>query len=225
MEISRLAKTRGADRLIVTFEDNPDLTASRNRTFVERILPAMEVPVCAIGRRRSLSSPNGSHAKNVILAVSLNSDCRVTLRFASRLAQEARANLKVLHILDRKHADLNTSVLNPVEVASQLPLETWREAGLLCPAEVTVRQGDPAEEILKHYSSGNECPIVLCSLGIGSGEKAWRISVSYRVLAEARYPVFVFGKRVPAATVVMLPEKPSALPNKQRLPVHRTVNG
>jgi len=145
VEISRLAMTRGVDRLIVTFEDNPDLTASRNRTFAERILPAMEIPVCVIGRRMSLSSPNGSHGKNVTLAVSLNSDCQAPLRFASRLAQETHANLKVLHIFDRKHSDLNTSVLNPVEVASQLPLETWREAGLMCPAEVTVRHGDPAK--------------------------------------------------------------------------------
>ena len=113
----------------------------------------MEVPVCVIGRRMSLLSPNGSHGKSVTLAVSLNSDCQVPLRFASRLAQEAHANLKVLHIFDRKHADLNTPALNPVEVASQLPLETWREAGLLCPAEITVRRGDPAEEILEHLYS------------------------------------------------------------------------
>jgi nucleotide-binding universal stress UspA family protein len=225
VEISRLAMTRGVDRLIVTFEDNPDLTASRNRTFAERILPAMEIPVCVIGRRMSLSSPNGSHGKNVTLAVSLNSDCQAPLRFASRLAQETHANLKVLHIFDRKHPDLNTSVLNPVEVASQLPLETWREAGLMCPAEVTVRHGDPAEEILKHFSLGNEGPIVLCSSGIGSGERTWRYSVSYRVMAEARYPVFVLGKCALAAAVVMLPEKPSVVPNKQRLPMHRTVKG
>jgi len=225
VEISRFAKARGVDRLILTFEDNPNLTAPQNRTFVERILPVIEVPVCVIGSRMNLSSPNGSHAKNVTLAVSLNSDCRVPLRFASRLAQEAHANLKVLHILDHKRADLNTSASNPVEVASQLPSETWREAGLLCPAEIRVRQGDPAEEILEHLYSGNEGPIILCSSGIGSGEQAWRDSVSYRVLAEARNPVFVLGKRASAATVVMLPEKPSALSNKRRLRVHRTVNG
>ena len=225
LEISRLAKTRGVDRLIVTFEDNPDLTASQNRTFAERILPAMEVPVCVIGRRMSLLSPNGSHGKNVTLAVSLNSDCQVPLRFASRLAQEAHANLKVLHIFDRKHVDLNTPALNPVEVASQLTIRNLARSRTLCPAEITVRRGDPAEEILEHLSSGNEGPIVLCSSGIGSGEQAWRDSVSYRVLAEARYPVFVLGKCVPAATVVMSSEKPFALPNKQRLPVHRTVNG
>ena len=44
-------------------------------------------------------------------------------------------------------------------------------------------------------------------------------------MAEARYPVFVLGKCALAAAVVMLPEKPSAVPNKQRLPMHRTVNG
>lgn len=59
--------------------------------------------------------------------------CQVPLRFASRLLQEAHANLKVLHIFDSKHADLNASALNPVEVALQLPLETWRKAGLYAP--------------------------------------------------------------------------------------------
>jgi len=209
LEISLLAKARRVDRLIVTFEDNPDLTASQNPSFAERILPAMEVPVCVIGRRMSLLSPNGLHVKNVALAVSLTSDCQVPLRFASRLAQEAHANLTVLHICDCKCADLNTPALNAVEMASQLPSDTWREARLLCPADVMVRQGDAAEEILKHYLSGNEGPIVLCSSGIGSGVEPWRNSVSYRVLAQAQYQVFILPKRVSVTDVVMLPERSS----------------
>ena len=46
VEIPRVAQARGVDRLIVAFEDNPDLTSSRSATLVERILPNMGMPVC-----------------------------------------------------------------------------------------------------------------------------------------------------------------------------------
>lgn len=192
IELPRLAKARGVDRLIMAFEDNPDLTSSRDRILAERILPVMEVPVCLIGRRVSLSSSSGLKPKHVTLAVSLESDCQVHLGFASRLAQDTDAKLVVLHVFRREH--LKGSAGTPAEVASHLPFQSWRETQLLCSAQITVRAGEAAEEILKYNSSQNEGVIILCSSGISSAEQPWRNSVSYRVLAEARYPVFILEK-------------------------------
>jgi nucleotide-binding universal stress UspA family protein len=190
-ELPLFAKTHGIDRLIMGFGDDPDLTASRSRSFAERILPVMEVPVCVIGRHVSLSSPNGFKARNITLAVSLNADCHVQLGFASRLAQETHANLSLLHVTECQDSNVDRFAHVPVEVTSRLPLKAWREAELFCPTEISIREGDPALEILRHISSQKEGSIILCSTGIASARQRWRDSVSYRVLTEARYPVFI----------------------------------
>lgn len=197
VEIPRLAKARAVDRLIMVFEDNPDLTASRNRTLAERLLPAIEVPVCLIGRHVSLSSPRGLKARNITLAVSLDSDCQIHIGFASRLAQEIQAKLSVLHVSSRERRKPQGSAGAVAEVVSRLPFQAWREAELFCPAQINLRKGEPAEEILKHSSSQNESSIVLCSSGVASPVKNWRNSVSYRVLTEARCPVFILERRAP----------------------------
>jgi len=194
-ELPLFAKTHSIDRLLMGFGIDPDLTASRNRSFAERILPAMEVPVCVIGRNVSLSSPNGLKAKNITLALSLNSGCHAQLGFACRLAQETHANLSVLHVAKCRDSRLAKSEHVPNEVLVRLPLKAWREAELFCPTEIGVREGDPAMEILKHTSSQKEGAIILCSAGIASARQRWRNSISHRVLTEARYPVFIVETR------------------------------
>jgi nucleotide-binding universal stress UspA family protein len=211
VEIPRVAQARGVDRLIVAFEDNPDLTSSRSATLVERILPNMGMPVCVIGRYANLSSPNSLKVNNVTLALSLNSDCRIHLGFASRLAQEANAKLTVLHVSECRNSDWDPSACSLDEVVSRLPFETWRESKVLCPSEIRICEGNPAEQILKHTGSGNAGPIVLCSSGAGSELQNSRNSVSYRVLAEAQCPVFILNRPVSEAEIVTLPEKASAV--------------
>jgi hypothetical protein len=206
-ELPLFAKTRGVDRLIMGFGDDPDLTASRRCSFAERVLPGMEVPVCVIGRHVSLSSPSGFKAKNITLAVSLNADCDVQLGFASRLAQETHANLSVLHVTECQDSNVDRSTHVPVEVTSRLPLKAWREAELFCPTEISIREGDPALEILRHISSQKEGSIILCSTGIASARQRWRDSVSYRVLTEARYPVFIVETPARAAATEVISRK------------------
>lgn len=207
IEIPRFAKARNVDRLIVAFEDSPDLTTSRSGTLLEQLLPAMEIPVCVIGRHAGLSSPNGLRARAVTLAVSLDSDCQIQVGFASRFAQEAHANLSILHVCGRERVDLNTTSRTPVDVISELPHQARREAELFCPIKVDIREGDPAEEILRHSSSGSAGPIVLCSSGKPSAGRTWRNSVTYRVLLESRYPVFILEKRVTeTADILMFPD-------------------
>jgi nucleotide-binding universal stress UspA family protein len=201
-ELPLFAKTHAVDRLIMGFGHQPDLTASRSPSFAERVLPAMEVPVCVIGRHVSLSSPNSFKAKNITLAVSLNADCDVQLGFASRLAQETHANLSVLHVASCQESKVDRSAHAPVRVTSRLPLKAWREAELFCPTELSIREGDPAVEILKHISLQKEGSIILCSTGIASARQRWRDTVSYRVLTEARYPVFIVEIPARAAAAV-----------------------
>jgi len=211
--VPRFAKERAVDRLIVAFEDNPDLTTSRNGTLLEQLLPVMEIPVCVIGRHVSLSSPNSLRVRHVTLAISLDSNCQVQVGFASRLAQEAHANLSILHVHGREQVESITASRTAEEVISGLPYGAWREAELFCPTTIDIREGDPAEEILRHSFSVNAGPIVLCSSGKPYGCQSWRKSVSYRILAGAQYPVYILRKQAPLAEVVMFPEKASPLGN------------
>ena len=213
-EVPLFAKTHAVDRLIMGFGGDPDLTASRSCSFAERVLPAMEVPVCVIGRNVSLSSSNTFKAKNITLAVSFNGDCYVQLGFASRLAQETHANLSVLHVASCQDSKVDRCANAPVGVNSRLPLKAWREAELFCPTELSIREGDPAVEILKHISSQKEGSIILCSTGIG--RQRWRDTVSYRVLAEAGYPVFVLATPTSAAASVAISRKLSVVSESQQ---------
>ena len=212
VEIPRLAKARGVDRLILGFEDSPDLTTSRSGTLIEQILPVMDIPVCVIGRHASLSLQNGLKIRHVTLAVSLDSNCQVHVGFASRLAQEAHASLSILHVVKREQFDLNTASRTAVEAASRLPYKALQEAELFCPTKISIREGDPTEEILRH-NSANAGPIVLCSSGAASASQIWRNTVSYRILARAQYPVFILQKRSPMTEVVKFQEKAPAVGN------------
>jgi nucleotide-binding universal stress UspA family protein len=195
IEIPSVARSCCVDRVIVGFEDNRDQGGTGGSTALERPLPELDAPICVIGRHVSLASGNSFLTKHITLAVSLESDCDVPLSFACRLAQELRAKLTVFHVFGRGLGDEDTWARTPLEVASRLPVPAWREAELLCPTEITIREGDTAEEILKHSVSTNPDLIVLSSPGnLGFGQ-SWRECVSYRVIAGAQCPVFVVKKQ------------------------------
>ena len=211
IEISSVARSCCVDRVILGFEDNPDKTGTGNSAAIEQLLPELEAPTCVSGRNVSLASGNSYSQKHITLAASLESDCDVPLSFACRLAQELRAMLTVFRVFGCRRGDEDTWACTPLEVASRLPVPAWREAELLCPTEITIREGDTADEILKHSVSTNPDLIVLCSPGnLGFG-LSWRESVSYRVITGAQCPVFVLKKQPDIARLDhaadMFPEK------------------
>lgn len=195
VEIASLAHSCCADRMIIAVEDNPDPAETRTMTSAEELLPRLEVPTCVLGRNVSLPSPHGQFSKRITLAASLKSDCDVALSFACRLAQEQQAKLTLLHVFEHKRGDADTPAPTPLAIASRLPVPTWREAELFCPTEITIREGNPAAEILKHCVSTNPDLIILCSPGKPSSTESWRASVSYRVIAGTHCPVFVLKKQ------------------------------
>lgn len=224
VEIPLIARSCSADRAIIGFGTGSDLAKRRIRTVAEQLLANIDVPTCVIGRRVGLGSQSSRLTKNITLAVSLDSDCDIPLSFASRLAQEQRAKLTILHVLDRRESGLDESGRAPMAVVSRLPALTWREAELLCPAEIKVREGNAAEEILKHAVSTGQDLILLCSTGISPTGQPWRTSVSHRVLSEAECPVFVLQKELGSARLAKPhspnPEKVAAygedIPNAAR---------
>jgi nucleotide-binding universal stress UspA family protein len=194
-EIPLIARNFCVDRVIVSFDDNPDLARAQMLTPIGQLWPKLDVPTCVIGRHVGLASPNCLLTRNLTLAVSLDSDCDVPLGFACRFAQELRAKLTILHVFGRGNRDPDPAARTPTAIASRLPKPTWREAELFCPAEITIREGEAAEEILKHGASTNQDLMILCSSGASSPALDWRTSVTYNVMAGAQCPVFVLPKQ------------------------------
>lgn len=199
VEIPLVARSCCVDRVILGFEENSDLARTRTLTVAEQILAQMDVPTCVIGRNACLPSGNGQLTKRITLAVSLESDCDVPLSFACRLAQEMRAELTVLHVFGHHWTDEVNSSCTPIGVASKLPASTWREAELLCPTEIAIREGDAADEIVNHCALTNPNLTILCSPGNLSSGQSWRESVSCRVITSARCPVFVLKQQADTA--------------------------
>ena len=206
VEIPELARALFVDRVILRMEDNPESRLRQVPSLAERILPGMEVPTCVIGRCVSLSTRVST--RNITLAVSSSSDCETSLGFASRLAQELHANLTVVHVLDRNSSGQGIAIRTPKELAARLPSSAWREAELFCSAKLAVREGSPAEEILRHCSSTHQDLVILSSPG-----QHWRDSVAYRILSGAQCPVLLVGHQAAQETI-------SLSPADRRMPAH-----
>jgi len=187
LEIPYLVRSCGVDRVLIGFEEDPDLTTRESFPIPQQVLRGVDVPVCAISRH---AMPAGRRAvRSITLAVSAESSSEVPLSFACRLAQENRAKLTVLHVAD-KGSESGLSATRQ-SVLAALPSPTWREAELFCPTEIVVRAGEPVQEILSYCSSTQQDLLILCSAGDARTAEAWRKGVSYRTIAGSRCPVFV----------------------------------
>ena len=150
-------------------------------------MSGIDVPVCAIGRNAIRSNRSGT--RNMTLAISSESSCEVPLGFACRWAQELRATLTVLHVSERKSG--SEEACTPQSVIARMPFNSWREAELFCPTQISLRKGDPVDEILNHCTSTQQDLLVLCSPGKATSAEGWRTGVSYRTIAGAHFPVFI----------------------------------
>jgi len=213
LEIPCLVRSHGVDRVVIGFDEDPDLTTRDVFPITQGVLGGVDVPVCAIGR--NALHPSDMAIRNITLAVSSEPNCEVALSFACRLAQEHRARLNVLHVTSRTSDSGEAATAN--SVTAKLPFTTWREAQLFCPTEIVVREGDPADEILSYCSSTRQDLIILCSPGDARITEPWRNGVSYRTIAGARCPVFVARRESTAALSV---DAPAALTTNKFSP-HR----
>jgi nucleotide-binding universal stress UspA family protein len=169
------------------FEEDPDLTTKPVPSLYQQLMQGVDVPVCAIGRNAIWS--NKTDIRNVTLAVSSESSCEIPVGFASRLAQEFRARLTVLHVSELKTG--GERACTPQAVIDRMPFTTWREAELFCPTQISVREGDPVTEILSHCTSTQQDLLILCSPGNMTSSERLRTGVSYRTIAGAPCPVFI----------------------------------
>lgn len=193
-EVLLVAKARSADRLLVTTACAKRTKNAAPRTLTEDLLSGASVPICSVGECLPPRPAPGERAGEITLALSLHADAALPLAFASRLAQENGAKLTVMHVFGSDEKGRKEIERTPLAVAAQLPADTLREAGLMCPLEIAIRKGDPATEILKCSSRSIQDFIVLGPVGDTPPLGAGTSNIAHRVISEALCPVIVLGQ-------------------------------
>lgn len=206
LEIPYLVRSCGADRVLLGFEQDPDLTTRKLPPVVESVMRGVDVPVCAIGRNAMHSSRTA--IRHITLAISAESRCEVPLSFACRLAQEHRAILTLFHVSEAKYRDAKAPTHQ--ELIARLPFSTWREAELFCPMDIQVRQGEPVDEILNYCASAHQDLLILCSPGNTLSERAWRDGVCCQAISGAPCPVIIAGSGTETAVAFNITGPPGS---------------
>lgn len=197
-EIPELARSRGVERVILSLQGEEDAQSS-HRELAKEILPGIGVPLCVLGGGLPLTPRSEAPAGRITLAVSLDSECEAPLAFASRLAQEQHARLTLMYVFNPAVENLGKLDRTSRAVASRLPALALREAELLCPVEIAVREGDPADEILRHVNTARQDFLILgpvAPMRPGSSGGA----VADKVVSAARCPTMLLGDSIAASS-------------------------
>ncbi len=96
----------------------------------------------------------------------------------------------------------------PTAVALRLPESALREAQLLCPLEIAVREGDLATELLNFAASTNQDFIVLGSSDFSGASSDG--DLVHRIVNEALCPVIILSQAV--SVLAQAPDVLAALP-------------
>jgi nucleotide-binding universal stress UspA family protein len=193
-EIPALATSTGVDRVIITSRRMRDFAFSSGLSTAEQILPRLHVPACILGPSVPSLPRSLKQSGRVTLAVSLDSDIELPLSFACRLTQEHHSRLTVMHVFARDEDRVESKHRTSIAIASRLPRLALKEAELFCPLEISVREGDPADELLKHDATTRPDTIILCSADLSSACQNGEARVASRIISAARCPVMVLGR-------------------------------
>jgi nucleotide-binding universal stress UspA family protein len=198
-EICRLVQSRHVDRILMAAQDGNDQQKPDELALLVEQLRNSGVPVCVVGKSVLPFSQKQRPSGRVTLGLSLTSDAGMLLRFASRFAQEHHAHLAMLHVFSGSYGNVQAIDRTPAAIASRLPAQTLREAQLLCPLEIAVREGDLATELLKYDTTANQDFLILGSAGVPLQPARTGSCVFSRVVNEVRCPVIVLGQSMGAA--------------------------
>lgn len=133
---------------------------------------------------------NAHFIRRILFPLSLDPGFEGRLHLACRMARSNGATLSILHVF-RESCAIPAPERSPVYVHSRLPLRSLRLSGLLCPMEVCIRSGDPAETILQFQEKGAHDLIFMRGPRCFSGSQVPIGGVSHRIMAEARCPVIL----------------------------------
>lgn len=195
-EIPSIARSCSADRVLVSAPIEGQVSVI-HQSIADRLIDELEIPVCVVGRNPSLLSRYQRPSRRIALALSLYARNEIPIAFSSRLAQENHSQLTIMHVFPKGIGSRRRTEEMQASFVSRLPSVVLREAELLCPVEIAVRDGDTTAEILNYDSYFNQDFLVLApprdgdliGLGIGAVRK---------IIREAQCPVIVLKEQADA---------------------------
>jgi nucleotide-binding universal stress UspA family protein len=190
-DIPAFVRSNAVDRVIVASGSGGPMLRPKSKSVAEELMATLDVPICVVGRHVHADLYDEQPSRRILLAVSLQSDCEDQLRFACRFAHQHGASLTVLHVFDRWEAKEELAQRNPLVVGSRLPLSLLNEAGFFCPLEISVREGDPAHEIVNFDARAHHDFIILGSPSAATVPHLLGRGVVRTVLSEARCPIII----------------------------------
>jgi len=159
-------------------------------TLVQELIDRVEIPVCVVPRTLSLASRYQRPARRITLVLSLHAKNEIPIGFASRFANENHAQLTIMHVFPTaaRNGLKNEHLVS--SFVSKLPSTVLREAELICPVEILIREGDPGNEVLKYDSRCNQDFVILAPPR-NAGPFDFGIDAVGMVIQQAQCPVLV----------------------------------
>jgi nucleotide-binding universal stress UspA family protein len=193
-QLPDVVRTFNIDRVAVTQSRGPE--RALQPALEEQLIAMMNVPVWILGRGMPLNLAMPPVMRRILVPVAKSPELDTSIEFAWQLAKSQRSALSVLHVFERSEDGPDADERNPFTVKSWLHLSSLRLSSRFSPIEISIRQGDPATEILEFNARKPHDLVLLrrspdrsCGSGLHSG-------IVNRLCSEMPCPVLVLGSAI-----------------------------
>jgi nucleotide-binding universal stress UspA family protein len=198
--ISVLADSLGAELVVLT---TPTVGMARFRTRngpETDLFGSLAVPILVFGPRVNAGGWRDGEFRRILLPITFGSDLGIQLRFACRFARRNHGRVTVLHVFDSGGTKEDPWYRTPVAVEAKLPITELKHEGILCPMEITVREGYPVKQIL-NFNEEKVHDLIIMG-GTRPVHAAWGPGhgVTESVIADSCCPVLLLGRAIESAS-------------------------
>ena len=184
-DIPDIARAMGAHQLLLSSPQvAEDFWQATYGSDMENIFDA---PVWILGRSISTCVPQ--RIKRILLPLSLRTGFDARLRTASQLAGASGATLAILHVISDKEMSLREAY-TPWTVNARLQQFFKQLYDAPCPLEISIRDGNPADAILKFDSQHTHDLVILRSAQEFGSSRPF-CGTTRRILNEVSCPVLL----------------------------------
>jgi nucleotide-binding universal stress UspA family protein len=144
-EVDRVIEEQRIDLLIIGTHGAQGLEKLVLGSMAEALFRSSRVPVITVGPRTRAADLHLPF-RHILFATDLSGRCLRAAQYAASLAEESDAELTLLHVLSDRQSDNDLTWKVATEEMKQLlpaDVENW------CKPLFVVREGEPAEEILR----------------------------------------------------------------------------
>lgn len=197
-EIPDLVRLRGANRVIVTTQPDPNIRSIASRAITEQILPRVSVPVCVLGSAARPAPVFTAPTGRVILMLTPHMHAELLLQFACRYAEEHSASLSVVYV---SGPDLpGTELSKDANPSSEQDLRLLRAMQTRFPFEVLIREGHPVDETLALLERRTpDCLILGPQTQASGATDDDEMPTIHKLIQGALCPVMVLGNGIAQA--------------------------